>query len=217
MGHLERQSTVTHVVVAVVVLIGPSRPSPLTQMRGGRRRHRAHRVRPGVQDARPAQEAPLHARDHRDLPGRHAHSDPRCRLHVRSAVCGRGVRQPGPLRSGEHVQRRRAAADHHLRAGHHAVHHGEHHPSAADRGHPAPGSPEEGGPGRYGEDHAVHPLPHRGARHPAGHRPGGHRPQRRPLLRLHGRVEHRPGPRDLHHHRHGHLHDRRYGHGHVAR
>ncbi|MER6044439.1 helix-turn-helix transcriptional regulator, partial [Streptomyces sp. NPDC001856] len=29
--------------------------------RGGRRRHRAHRVRPGVQDARPAQEAALHA------------------------------------------------------------------------------------------------------------------------------------------------------------
>lgn len=47
MGHPERQST----VIYVVVLIGLSRPSPLTQLRGGRRRHRAHRVRPGVQDA----------------------------------------------------------------------------------------------------------------------------------------------------------------------
>ena len=34
--------------------------------------------------------------------------------------------------------------------GHHAVHHSEHHPSAAGRGHSAAGGPEEGGPGRPG-------------------------------------------------------------------
>lgn len=52
-------------------------------------------------------------------------------------MCGPG--EPGqqlPVRPGEHVLRRGAAADHHLRARHHAVHHGEHHPAAADRGDP---------------------------------------------------------------------------------
>ena len=33
--------------------------------------------------------------------------------------------------------------------GHHAVHHGEHHPAAVDRRDPASGSPEEGGAGRH--------------------------------------------------------------------
>jgi len=37
------------------------------------------------------------------------------------------------------------------------------------------------------------------------------------LLVTHGRVEHRPGPRDLHHDRHGHHDDRRHGRRHVAR
>ena len=46
-----------------------------------------------------------------------------------------------------------------LRARHHALHHREHHPAAAGRGHPAPGDPQEGGAGRADQDHPVHPLP----------------------------------------------------------
>ena len=55
--------------------------------------------------------------------------------------------------------RRRAAPAVDLRARHHAVHHRVDHPAAAHRRDPAPGGPEEGGPVRADEDHAVHPVP----------------------------------------------------------
>ena len=84
---------------------------------------------------------------------------PGVELRERPDLCGPGQQgQQQPLRPGQHVQRWRTAADHDLRARHHAVHHGEHHPAAADRGDSATGGPQEGGPVRPGEDHAVHAL-----------------------------------------------------------
>ncbi len=53
-------------------------------------------------------------------------------------------RHPGPLLADQPVLRRRAAAPGGLRAGHHALHHREHHPAAADRGDPAARGAEEG-------------------------------------------------------------------------
>ena len=46
----------------------------------------------------------------------------------------------------------------------------EHHPAAARRGDPAARAAEEGGPGRPGEAHAVHPLPDHRPGDPAVHR-----------------------------------------------
>ena len=86
-------------------------------------------------------------------------------LHRRAAVHqGRADDHRCP-RPGQPVQRRRAAAAVDLRARDHAVHHGEHHRAAADRGHPAVRGPQEGGPAGPDEDDPVHPLP--------DHRPRG--------------------------------------------
>ena len=85
--------------------------------------------------------------------------DPGRRRTRPSRTASTQVEDDSALRPGQPVQRRRAAAAVGLRARDHAVHHGEHHPAAAHRGHPAAGGPEEGGPGRPGQDHAVHPLP----------------------------------------------------------
>ena len=82
------------------------------------------------------------------------------------------------LQPDQPVLRRSAAPAHHLRARDHAVHHREHHPAAARRGHPAARGPQEGGPGRPDEDHAVHPLPHARPGGPPGHRHRGAGPLR---------------------------------------
>ena len=50
-----------------------------------------------------------------------------------------------------------------LRARHHAVHQRLDHPAAADRRHPVPRTPLEGGRGRAAQDHPVHALRHRAA------------------------------------------------------
>ena len=98
-------------------------------------------------------------------------SGPGVELHGRPDLPGRGRREQRPLRPGQHVQRWRAAPADDLRARDHAVHHREHHPAAARRGDPAPGGPQEGGPGRHREDHPVHPLPD-GRRWPCCRRTG---------------------------------------------
>lgn len=76
---------------------------------------------------------------------------------------------------------------------------------------------KKGGPGRYGEDHPVHPLPDHRAGDPAGHRHRGDRLQRRALLQLRGRQPGRPGHLGLPDRHHGHHDDRRYHGDHVAR
>ena len=95
------------------------------------------------------------------------------------------VSAPGSLQPGQPVLRRRAAPADDLRAGDHAVHHGEHHPAAAGRGDPAARGPEEGGPGRADEDHPVHPLPDARPRGPPGDRHRRARPLRQPAAGLH--------------------------------
>ena len=114
-----------------------------------------------------------------------------------------------PLRAGQPVQRRSAAAAVGLRARDHAVHHGVDHPAAARRGHPTARGAEEGGPVRPGQDHAVHALPDGRAGGAAVDR--HHRA--RPLRPAVPRPEHRRHPRRLAvpHPRPGHHDDRRHG------
>ncbi len=87
----------------------------------------------------------------------------------------------GPVLVDQRLLRRCAAAADGVRARHHALHHREHHPAAARRGDPSSGGPQEGGPVRTDQDHAVHPLPHARPRDPAGNRHRGAGPQRQPL------------------------------------
>ena len=73
---------------------------------------------------------------------------------------GRGRRERERLLADQPVLRRRAAAAVGLRAGHHALHHGEHHRPAADGGHPAVRAAEEGRAVGSEQADPVHPLPH---------------------------------------------------------
>src|SRR6185312_1158430 len=70
-----------------------------------------------------------------------------------------------------------------LRAGHHALHHRQHYRAADDPGHPAAPGPEGSGPGRPGEDHPVHQVPHRDARRHHLGRVRGAGPLGEPVLR----------------------------------
>ena len=146
-------------------------------MRG---RFRAQRLCVGVPDAGPAQEADLHARHHRVVPGRRFGPDARTRTpgHQRLHQPGLERRVQERLRADQPVLRRRAAAAVGVRAGHHALHHREHHHPAARRGDPALRSAEEGRPVRPAEADAVQPLPDHRSGHPAVdrlHRPGQER------------------------------------------
>ena len=98
---------------------------------------------------------------------------------------GRGRRELQRLLADQPVLRRRAAAAVDLRAGHHALHHGQHHRPAAHRGHPAVRAAEEGRAVGSEQADPVHPLPDDRAGDPAVHR---HRRAGRP----------RPAVRQLH-------------------
>ena len=110
--------------------------------------------------SRAPQAAALHGGGARRLPARRLDSDA-------------GHRRPGPgrllhqarglRRPGERVLGWRARAFLDLRARHHALHQREHHLAAADRRDPASREALEGGRARAAQDHAVHPLRHRGA------------------------------------------------------
>ncbi|CAA9361605.1 MAG: Protein translocase subunit SecY, partial [uncultured Nocardioidaceae bacterium] len=173
----------------------------------------ARRLRQRVPHPGPAAQAAAGARDHRDLPVRLPAAGSRGQRAERAVL-----RQPGaerePLRADQPVLRRCPAAAHRLRAGHHALHHREHHPAAAGRRDPAARGPQEGGPGGSEQDHAVHPLRHAGAGDPAGHRHRGAGPVRsaapvRPAAALRQRHRHDAD--------HGRDHDRRHLGDHVVR
>ena len=144
----------------------------------------AQRIPVGSDHAGPAKEDPLHARDRRGLPHRGGHPVAGRVVPERPEVhrAGRGRRQRRRLLPDQPVLRRCAAAAVGVRAGHHALHHVEHHHPAAHRGHPAVRAAEEGRPVGSEQADPVHPLPDDRARRPAGHR--HHRPRRpRPALR----------------------------------
>ena len=101
--------------------------------------------------------------------------------------------------------------------GHHAVHHGEHHRAAADGGDPAVRGPQEGGPVRHREAHAVHALPHHRPGGPAVHRPDRAGPPARPAVPGLPERHHLHRHRHLRHRGHGHHDDRRHRRHHVAR
>ena len=144
-------------------------------------------------------------------------ADPRpgCRRRQRPVVHQRRG-QPGHLQPDQPVLRRRAAAADRLRARDHALHHGEHHPAAAGRGDPAAGGPQEGGPVRPDQDHAIHPLPHPGPR-PCSRRPASSR--WRAPARSSAQLRQGPAARQRHPDLpgHGDHHDRRHRGDHVAR
>ena len=105
-----------------------------------------------------------------------------------------------------------------LRARHHALHHREHHPAAADRGDPAPGDAEEGRPGGHGQDHPVHPLPDpwawRSCSRPASSRwpapaTSSRAPANQGTLLVNDNMSHDAAD--------GHRDDRRHGDDHVVR
>ena len=127
----------------------------------GERGSRAKRVRQRLPDAGPAAQAAVRPVHHRDLPARLPAPGAGRRRRQRAA-CLDDVGQHRHLRPDQPVLRRSAAPADRLRARDHALHHREHHPAAARRGDPAAGGAQEGGPGRPGQDHAVHPLPHPG-------------------------------------------------------
>ena len=85
------------------------------------------------------------------------------------------------------------------------------------RGHPALRAAAQRGPGRPGQDDAVHPLPGDRAGHPAGHQHRGAGRQRRAAAGLHARHHPgpEPGPEHLHAGRHRAGDDRRRGAGDV--
>ncbi len=90
-----------------------------------------------------SQEAPLHRLHPGGVPLRLLRADAG-RQPRRPPGGDRPARQPA-ARLPQPVRRRRADALRGLRARDHAVHHGEHHPAADDRGDPLPGAPPEGG------------------------------------------------------------------------
>ncbi len=143
------------------VVVDPSRPSPSDARSLAAAQEEPCSPRSPGRSGRPTCARSCSSRwHHRAVPARVASSRPRASTTSAVQTCiDRASRTAAALRPGQPVQRRRAAPAVDLRAGDHAVHHGEHHPAAADRGDPAAGGPEEGGPGRHGEDHAVHPLP----------------------------------------------------------
>ena len=89
------------------------------------------------------------------------------------------------LLADQPVLRRCAAAAVDLRAGHHALHHGQHHRPAADGGHPALRAAEEGRPVRSGQADPVHPVPDDRAGDPAVHRHRGAGRPRAAVRQLH--------------------------------
>ena len=158
----------------------------------------------------------LHALHHRGVPAGLPAAGAGREHRSRPPLCRRGDqgRQRQYLRVGQPVQRRCAAQAVDLRAGHHAVHHREHHPAAADRGDPAPGDAPQGGPGRHHEDHAVHALPDDRSGDPPGHRHRRDGEHRQPAAGLHRGPALEQG---LVHHRHdGHRDHRGHVGDHVA-
>ena len=100
------------------------------------------------------------------------HPDAGRRLHGSPALHQRGAEQQ-PVLADQPVQRWGAAAAVHLRARHHALHHGVDHPAAPGGRDPASGDPPQGGSGRAGHDHPVHALSdHRAGRAAVGLDPG---------------------------------------------
>ncbi len=202
---------------------GPARHRPLLQSNGPGLpgadtggSGSAQRIPVGSDHAGPAEEDPLHSRDHRGLPHRGGHPDTGRVVPERPEVhrAGRGRRQRGHLLPDQPVLRRSAAPALGVRAGHHALHHGEHHHPAAHRGHSAVRAAEEGRPVGSEQADPVHALSHDRAGRPAGH--GHHRPRRpRPALRRLQRARHprleRLDPLD-----HGARHDRGHRRHHVA-
>ena len=175
-----------------------------------RRRMCAHRVRVCIPDARPAQEAALHAGHDRAVPAGCLAAHPEHQQRGDQRLYQVGQRhQPDRLCPDQPVLRRRAAQALGLRAGHHALHHRQHHRPAAGGGDPAVRDAEEGGPVRPAEAHPVQPLPDHRAGDPAVlrlHRAGPVRPA---VLRRHRLPPAVPAEhlRDGHH---GGHHDRRY-------
>ena len=151
------------------------------------------------------------------LPAGLDHPDAQRQRRRRStSACSQATsgRPAGALLPDQPVLRRGAAPAGDLRAGDHALHHRQHHPAAADRGDPAAGGPQEGGPVRADEDHPVHALPDPGPRGAELDRVRDRRGQRPAVHRLHRhrlRQGHLPGHRD------DPDDDRRHQRHHVAR
>ena len=124
------------------------------------------------------------------------------------------VDQERHARPGEPAQRRRAAAADRLRARHHAVHHGEHHPAAARRGDPAARGAAPGGRVRNRQDHPVHQVPDHRPGDPAVHRDRRAGRERQPVPRLQPGAD--PEHLGVHDHDDGDLPDRGHRGDHVA-
>ena len=147
-----------------------------------------------AQDSRPEAKDPVHPGHRHPVPVGRFDPVARRQLPERAEVRGAGQwrRLGADLLVDQPVLRRCAAASDGVRGRRNALHHREHHRAAADGGHSAFRAAAQRGPGRPGQDDAVHPLPGGRAGHPAGHQHRGAGRQRRAAAGLHPR--HHPGP-----------------------
>ena len=130
---------------------------------------------------RTSAEDALHAGDHRGLPARVASCpSPGVVVPARSTAAStrRRPAASATLLADQPVLRRRAAPAVGLRAGHHALHHGEHHRPAAVVVIPRFEQLKKEGPVGSEQADPVHPLPDDRAGDPAVHRHHRPRPQR---------------------------------------